>query len=123
MLLSAVHGMGIMDRQPTTDTPDLHMVTPPRPTGIGILITDRGTIPVTGTVVTMEEEYILTAVVIIDIRGKENALLGWHCRKLNYISPQVVVVADNGYGFFCFFPEKGTFTQDFFGVVLQKKEG
>jgi hypothetical protein len=78
--------MGIMDHQPTTDTPDPHMVTPLRPTGIGILITDRGTIPVTGTVVTMGEEDILTAVVIMDIRGKENALLGWHCHKPNYIS-------------------------------------
>ena len=37
--------MGIMDRQPTTDTPDLHMVTPLRPTGIGILITDHAHYP------------------------------------------------------------------------------
>jgi hypothetical protein len=51
------------------------MVTPLRPTGIGILITDRGTIPATGTVVTMGEEDILT-VVVMDIRGKENVLLG-----------------------------------------------
>jgi hypothetical protein len=67
--------MGIMDHQLTTDTPGLHMVTPLRPTGIGILITDRGTIPATGTVVTMGEEDILT-VVVMDIRGKENVLLG-----------------------------------------------
>jgi ABC-type lipopolysaccharide export system ATPase subunit len=66
--------MGIMDHQPTTDTPDLHMVTPLRPTGIGILITDHAPIPATGTVVTMGEEDILNEVVIMDIRGKENAL-------------------------------------------------
>jgi hypothetical protein len=67
--------MGIMDHQPTTATPHPHMLTAPRPTGIGILITDRGTIRVTGTVVvTMGEEDILTAVVIMDIIGKENAL-------------------------------------------------
>ena len=66
--------MGIMDHQPTTDTPGLHMVTPLRSTGIGILITDRGTIPAMGTVVTMGEEDILTAAVIMDIRGKEKVL-------------------------------------------------
>jgi hypothetical protein len=68
VLSSAVHGMGIMDHQPTTDTPDLYMVTPLRPTGIGILITDRAPIPVTGTVVIMVVGAMLIAV--MDIIGK-----------------------------------------------------
>jgi hypothetical protein len=77
--------MGIMDRQLPMATHRLHMFTPLRLMGIGIVITDPGTIPATGTVVIMVEGDILTAVVM-DIRGKENALLGWHCHKLNYIS-------------------------------------
>jgi hypothetical protein len=44
------------------------MVTPLRPTGIGILITDRAPIPVTGTVVIMVVGAMLIAV--MDIIGK-----------------------------------------------------
>jgi hypothetical protein len=40
----------------------LHMVIPLRPTGTGILITGRGTIPATGTVVIMVEGATLTVV-------------------------------------------------------------
>ena len=58
--------MGIIDHQPTTDTPDLHMVTPLRPMGIGILITDRSTIPATGTVVFMDPDIMVT----MDVGGK-----------------------------------------------------
>ena len=66
--------MDIMDRLPTYGyTPDLHMLTAPRPTGIGILITDLGPIPATGTVVIMVDRAMLIAV--MDIIGKENALL------------------------------------------------
>jgi hypothetical protein len=48
--------MGIMDHQLPTATPRLHMVTPLRPMGMGILLTDRGTIPAaTGTMgITLE---------------------------------------------------------------------
>jgi hypothetical protein len=104
--------MDIMDHQPTTDTPDLHMVTPLRPTGIGILITDHAHIPATGTVVIMVEGDMLIAV--MDIIGKENALLGWHCHKLNYISHrlgrrQMRARVD--------LPEKGALAQDSFGVM------
>ena len=61
--------MGIMDHLLPMPTLRLHMLTPLRPMGIGILITDPGTTPATGTVVIMGEEDILTAVVM-DIRGK-----------------------------------------------------
>ena len=104
--------MGIMDHQPTTDTPDLRMVIPLRPTDIGILITDRVTIPATGTVVIMVEGAMLIAV--MDIIGKENALLGLHCHKLNYISHrlgrrQMRARVD--------LPEKSALAQDSFGVM------
>ena len=55
--------MGIMDHQPTTDTPGPHMVTPLRSTGIGILITDHAPIPATGTVVIMEPRIMVTMVI------------------------------------------------------------
>jgi hypothetical protein len=58
--------MDIMEHQPTMDTPGLHMVTPLRPMVIGILITDRGTIPATGTVVTMGPDIMVP----MDIGGK-----------------------------------------------------
>lgn len=44
--------MGIMDHHLPTPTRHLHTLTPLRPTGLGIIITDRGTI-LTGTVVIM----------------------------------------------------------------------
>jgi hypothetical protein len=46
--------MGIMDHQLRTATRRQHMVTPLRPLGMGILITHRGTIPATGTVITTD---------------------------------------------------------------------
>ena len=47
-------------------TPRLHMLTPLRPMGIGILITDRGTTPATGTVVIMDPDIMVT----MDVGGK-----------------------------------------------------
>ena len=58
--------MDIMEHQLHTDTPDLHMVTPLRPTGIGILITDHAPIPATGTVVIMDPDIMVTT----DVGGK-----------------------------------------------------
>ena len=60
--------MDIMDHLLPTATPHLHMLTALRPMGIGILITDLGTIPATGTVVIMVEGAMLIAV--MDIIGR-----------------------------------------------------
>ena len=51
-----------------TATPRLHMLTALRPMGIGILITDRGTIPATGTVVIMVKRLFIA--VTTDVVGK-----------------------------------------------------
>ena len=61
--------MDIMDRLLPTAIPHLHMLTALRPmVGIGILITDLGTTPATGTVVIMVEGAMLIAV--MDIIGR-----------------------------------------------------
>ena len=104
--------MDIMEHQLPTATPDLHMVTPLRPTGIGILITDHAPIPATGTMVIMVEGAMLIAV--MDIIGKENALLGWHCHKLNYISHRLWRRRTRAR---VDLPEKGLLRQDSFGVM------
>jgi hypothetical protein len=49
-------GMGIMDHRLPTAIPLLYMATPLRPMAMGILITDRGTIPDTGSMVITVEE-------------------------------------------------------------------
>jgi len=59
-------GMGIMDHLLHMPTLRLHMLTPLRPMGIGILITDRGTILATGTVVIMDPDIMVTT----DVGGK-----------------------------------------------------
>jgi len=51
MGIIVAQGMGIMDHQLPTATPSLPTVTPLRSMGMGTLITDRGTIPATGTLV------------------------------------------------------------------------
>jgi hypothetical protein len=104
--------MDIMEHQLPTATPHLHMLTALRPMVIGILITDRAPIPATGTVVIMVEGTMLIAV--MDIIGKESALLGWHCHKLNYIlhrlwRRKMRARVD--------LPEKGALAQDSFGVM------
>lgn len=55
-------GMGIMDHRLPTPTRRLHTLTPLRPIGIGIILTDRDTI-LTGTVVIMDPD-------IMDIGSK-----------------------------------------------------
>lgn len=62
-----------MDHRLHTVTPRLHMDTPLRPMGmgIGILITDRGTIPTTDTVVIMDPDIMVT----MDVGGEEKNLL------------------------------------------------
>jgi hypothetical protein len=70
--------MGIMDHLLPMFTLRLHMFTLLRPMGIGILIimgigiriTDRGTIPVTGTAVIMDPDIMVTT----DVGGKENTV-------------------------------------------------
>ena len=52
--------MGIMDHLLPMPTLRLHMLTPLRPMGIGTLITDRGTILATGTVVIMDPDIMVT---------------------------------------------------------------
>jgi hypothetical protein len=54
--------MGIMDHRLPTPTRRLHTLTPLRPIGIGIILTDRDTI-LTGTVVIMDPD-------IMDIGSK-----------------------------------------------------
>ena len=58
--------MDIIDHLMPTPTPRLHMPTPLRPMGIGILIMDRGTTPATGTVVIMDPDIMVT----MDVGGK-----------------------------------------------------
>jgi hypothetical protein len=58
--------MGIMGNLLPTPTPRPHTLTHPRPMGIGILITDRGTTPATGTVVIMDPDIMVT----MDVGGK-----------------------------------------------------
>jgi hypothetical protein len=56
-----------------TPTPRPHTLTPLRPMGIGILITDRGTIPATGTVVIMDPDMVIMdpdIMVTMDVGGK-----------------------------------------------------
>jgi hypothetical protein len=53
-----------------TPTPRPHTLTPLRPMGIGILITDRGTIPATGTVVIMDPDIMVTT----DVGGKKSTV-------------------------------------------------
>ena len=103
--------MDIMDHLLPTATPHLHMLTPLRPMGIGILITDRATIPATGTVVIMVEGAMLIAV--MDIIGKENALWAGAAAIELYFA-QVVAATDKA---MVVLPEKGALTQDSFGVM------
>jgi hypothetical protein len=55
-----------MDHLLPTPTPRPHMLTHLRPMDIGILITDRDTIPATGTVVIMDPDIMVT----MDVGGK-----------------------------------------------------
>jgi hypothetical protein len=61
-------GMGIMDHRLPTAIPLLYMATPLRPMAMGILITDRGTIPDTDTAVIMAGEAMVT--VVMGIGGR-----------------------------------------------------
>ena len=104
--------MGIMDHLLPTPTPRLHMLTPLRPMGIGILITDRGTTPATGTVVIMGPEilWLLWTSVVSKIL---------YAAAIELYFAQVVVVTDKGYGWS---PRKGRVdTRLFWGCVANRE--